>query len=1105
MKKLKKTIFLFTFFLLYKLSLGATFNVSTPEEFITALNEAVQNNEEDKIILSAGNYYFFEPISAEISDKKSLSIIGEDPNNRPKLYFEIPAEIFAFFINYPENTEPGYLKFKNLVFTVDLDLTYHFRPFGLFVKTYQKDIIFENCLISKFSFEGLEAISKKGNVFLISSKIEDIEDDITPDQKPTYIGPETLVVPMRNNIYILNSSLFSEFYTKGLAGDIKIINSVNNNYNEEGLSFNGKHIDISFSNLVFEVGRGYEINFLNIKANTVEIHNSKINKANLYSNNISLVSNEIGTADPIAIDPYYTYLRIYSEDANKKAIYNIVNNTIKEFITLNSNTDTDFNFYNNITISDITANMTKGKSNSFKFFNNIFSEDINFGTPSEDYFNVNSGNLHLKNVSDLVVSGNIFNVKDRNQIKLLAKDSGYNNAPRLEDYPYDIDNDVRIYGESVDIGANEFVDPDKKESKLLFAYLLPSSTNINRPVYIAFSVFAKDNDSLTCEVDFNNDGNPEYKKENCKRFQYVSHIYKQEGTYPIKLTVKKGDRFIARKDFLAIVSDVEDKLLNIQVNVGNLDEENNLPVSVSIDNDFPVICKWHIKYVNFSYVETKHNDLYYRGGIVTDCSSATLPIKEGENVYIFLEVDDTEGNVIDLLPVTKLNLSNRTFKSYPTGKVHLNKTKGYTPLTVQLELQPVMNETPPKKCYIDFDGDGNYEEIINDCYLQTHQLSYTYENPGTYILKIVFEDENGNTSSKTFQIIASKRTINNPPKIKDFRYTREGRVPLYATFKIEVEDPDGDTITCKIDFEGDGNFDKTVENCNRETLHHVYIDPGIYRPIVLAIDSGKQKSVKTGYIIAHNFYRKIRPDKKYFSLHFSSEIFKALRTKYKIPVTLKDKSLVIIITAKPKYQNGTIYLYPSISSFPIVGEEFIAKNNKYDFPFGLLNIRLSEVLKGSKVCITEQIPGYIPKNAIFVKYSKNGKMTPLKNVYSSYDGKKWKKGLIAGYRFIKYCALEGGRFDEDGKANGVFVDPAGLAVPAGSYNPSNPPENNQNGEDSDNNYNYPDNNNSTNTIQCSGGSGCFLNKKAPLSDILPFAIILFVFLLRKIQKGGGAV
>ncbi len=1104
MKKLKKTIFFFTFFLLYKLSLGASFNVSTPEEFITALNEAVQNNEEDKIILSAGDYYFFEPISVEVSDKKSLSIVGEDPNNRPKFYFEIPANIFTFFINYPENLESGYLKFKNLVFTVDLDLTYHFRPFGLFVKTYQKDIIFENCLISKFSFEGLEAISKKGNLFLISSKIEDIEDDMTPDQRPTYIGPETLVVPMRNNIYILNTSLFSEFYTKGSAGDIKIINSFSNDENssERIIDFKGNNVEISFSTFNFS-GFSYIYYLLQILANTVEIHNSKINGTKISSKNVSLISNKIGTIEPR--NTIFSSLRINIEKNNEKATYNIINNNIWEPIIINGETNSECDFYNNIIESYITANMTKGKSNSFKFFNNIFSEDINFGTPTGDYFDVNSGNLHLKNVSDLVVSGNIFNVKDRNQIKLLAKDSGYNNAPRLEDYPYDIDNDVRIYGESVDIGANEFVDPDKKESKLLFVYLLPSSTNINRPVYLAFSVFAKDNDNLICEVDFNNDGNPEYTKENCKGFQYISHIYKQAGTYPIKLTVKKGDKFIARKDFLATVSDVEDELLNIQVDVGNLDEENNLPVSVSMDNDFPVVCKWHIKYVNFSYINTKYNDLYYRGGIVTNCSSATLPIKEGENVYIFLEVDDTEGNIIDLLPVTKLNLSNRTFKSYPTGKVHLDKTKGYIPLTVQLELQPVINETPPKKCYIDFNGDGNYEEIINDCYLQTYQLSYTYENPGTYILKIVFEDENGNTSSKTFQIVASKRTINNPPKIKDFRYTREGMVPLYATFKIEVEDPDDDAVTCKIDFEGDGNFDKTIENCVTETLHHVYIDPGIYRPIVLVIDSGNQKSVKTGYIIAHNFYRKVLPNKKYFSLHFSSEIFKALRTKYKIPVTLKDRSLVIIITAKPKYQNGTIYLYPSISSFPIVGEEFIAKNNKYDFPFGLLNVKVEHVEKGSKVCIAEHIPGYIPENAVFVKYNKNGTVIPIKNVYSSYDGRVWKKGLVPGYRIIKYCVLEGGRFDEDGKANGVFVDPAGLAVPAGSYNPSNPPENNQNGEDGNNNYNPPNNNNSTNTIQCSGGSGCSLNKNAPLSDILPFAIILFVFLLRKFKKGGKAV
>ena len=263
--------------------------------------------------------------------------------------------------------------------------------------------------------------------------------------------------------------------------------------------------------------------------------------------------------------------------------------------------------------------------------------------------------------------------------------------------------------------------------------------------------------------------------------------------------------------------------------------------------------------------------------------------------------------------------------------------------------------------------------------------------------------------------------------------------------------------------------------------------------------------MKTGYILAYEFYKKILPEENYYTTHLYPEIFEALKKKYKLPDTLKDRSFVILVYAKPKRQNGTIYLYPNISNFPLVGEEFIAKNDIYDFPFGLLNVKVEYVEKGSKVCIAEHIPGYIPENAIFVKYNKDGSVTPIKNVYSSYDGINWKKGLIPGYRIIKYCALEGGKFDEDGVANGVFVDPAGLAVPAGSYNPSNPPENNQNSEDGNNNYNPPNNNNSTNTIRCSGGSGCSLNKNAPLSDILPLAIILFVFLIRKIQKGGEAV
>ena len=71
-------------------------------------------------------------------------------------------------------------------------------------------------------------------------------------------------------------------------------------------------------------------------------------------------------------------------------------------------------------------------------------------------------------------------------------------------------------------------------------------------------------------------------------------------------------------------------------------------------------------------------------------------------------------------------------------------------------------------------------------------------------------------------------------------------------------------------------------------------------------------------------------------------------------------------------------------------------------------------------------------------------------IESSADGINWEEGLKEGNTYIRLTLQDGGELDEDGQANGIIVDPSGIAI--------------------------SDSNNVNNSISTSGGGGggCFI-------------------------------
>jgi hypothetical protein len=94
------------------------------------------------------------------------------------------------------------------------------------------------------------------------------------------------------------------------------------------------------------------------------------------------------------------------------------------------------------------------------------------------------------------------------------------------------------------------------------------------------------------------------------------------------------------------------------------------------------------------------------------------------------------------------------------------------------------------------------------------------------------------------------------------------------------------------------------------------------------------------------------------------------------------------------------------------------------FPFGLFEFRIAEVSEGGSVTVACTMPDDIPEGAVYYKYE-NGE-------YSKYDNAT---GLDDGDNFLTITLTDGGPGDADAEANGLIVDPGGIALQTALYFP----------------------------------------------------------------------
>ncbi len=167
-----------------------------------------------------------------------------------------------------------------------------------------------------------------------------------------------------------------------------------------------------------------------------------------------------------------------------------------------------------------------------------------------------------------------------------------------------------------------------------------------------------------------------------------------------------------------------------------------------------------------------------------------------------------------------------------------NPTEGYAPLTVAFSWNVSDREGDKLLCEIDIGNNGLVDFSISDCTPNT--FSFTFDNPGTYPVKLIVSDSGGNRSEAVVSInVLERQDVNKPPYISYFDvFPTQGVAPLEVRIGFSVGDPEGDTLTCYIDVDGDGSADYEIQNCTSGNLTHKYEKEGHYTVILTVRDKG---------------------------------------------------------------------------------------------------------------------------------------------------------------------------------------------------------------------------------------------------------------------------
>ncbi len=199
-----------------------------------------------------------------------------------------------------------------------------------------------------------------------------------------------------------------------------------------------------------------------------------------------------------------------------------------------------------------------------------------------------------------------------------------------------------------------------------------------------------------------------------------------------------------------------------------------------------------------------------------------------------LIVDDGKGNPASQTIQVVVN-TPPTISSF-----NANPNSGNAPLQVTFSWQINDADGDALTCQVDVNDDGTPETTINNC-TNNSNYQHTYNQGGNYTARLIISDgKTGGTASQTVNV-----SVNSVPQINSFSANpTSGNAPLKVTFSWDINDGDGDTLTCKIDVDNDGKVDYTIQACtNNSTQDHTYKDANTYT-VKLIVEDGKGGKVE---------------------------------------------------------------------------------------------------------------------------------------------------------------------------------------------------------------------------------------------------------------------
>ncbi len=178
-------------------------------------------------------------------------------------------------------------------------------------------------------------------------------------------------------------------------------------------------------------------------------------------------------------------------------------------------------------------------------------------------------------------------------------------------------------------------------------------------------------------------------------------------------------------------------------------------------------------------------------------------------IYIVLDVDNT-APVIDL-PIEFTEYYQNPIMFYISDYVY-DYNDAFEDLTITYQ---VVSGTGN----VNFDGD---------------LFTITTTIPNTVTMRVTVTDPWGASSTDTVLL----HFIDNQQPVVDSFYANpdNGPAPLNTNFVVDINDPDGDALTCTIDF-GDGSATVTRSCDNMNGIAHNYVYMGTYN-VVLTINDG---------------------------------------------------------------------------------------------------------------------------------------------------------------------------------------------------------------------------------------------------------------------------